>query len=551
MLFNEILNKAMKEETIDFIVSNNLETNLTELDRALKCLNKFKYVGAILDDIRGYKILKFIRYVTGMKKFQYEIDLDSLFELSNAYGLFYNILDHLYSIVDDLDFENCSRNFNLKIDAEYLVYNSDHDHLFIKWGKSLDWQCFGGKLYGQCDSNLKKCTKDDTIYKCTICHVYNLCQSCFDSPRAETTFNEQRVFILDDLLAILSNLIPFATKLKYFLLEKSKLKTFLDLIDHQTLMKKAHFYKPEILKSFLSIINWLSKYSHGNKSDWKELNAIGTLLNILTISNKFGQLIYSSIANIIDDVQIEELTSLVQTMIEIDVKRVHKFASHFKKDKLSRTKQQFRDQNKKVFLYEVMVLLTKLGHVSLTDCLQNIKRLALNPKFRFEIYNKTSLRKSLKIIIKYGNDIEKQFSINLIAQLAFDPRVLDQIIGDLKLISFIRKLSKDDSIQLKKLKIVCKQLLWLIEEANQDQFEQSTNHVNEHIMISYHWFDKDICFRIKNELEKDNYKVWIDLNEINGSSLDSMAKAVERSKCVLMCFSEKYRQSLNCQVSCF
>ncbi len=28
-----------------------------------------------------------------------------------------------------------------------------------------------------------------------------------------------------------------------------------------------------------------------------------------------------------------------------------------------------------------------------------------------------------------------------------------------------------------------------------------------------------------------------------------MAKAVEKSKCVLMCVTEKYRQSLNCQVN--
>lgn len=39
----------------------------------------------------------------------------------------------------------------------------------------------------------------------------------------------------------------------------------------------------------------------------------------------------------------------------------------------------------------------------------------------------------------------------------------------------------------------------------------------------------------------------MDVSDIHGSSLDSMAKAVENSYCVLMCITEKYRQSVNCQ----
>lgn len=41
--------------------------------------------------------------------------------------------------------------------------------------------------------------------------------------------------------------------------------------------------------------------------------------------------------------------------------------------------------------------------------------------------------------------------------------------------------------------------------------------------------------------------MWIDVSEIHGSSLDSMAKAVENAEFVLICVTEKYRQSINCQ----
>ena len=67
------------------------------------------------------------------------------------------------------------------------------------------------------------------------------------------------------------------------------------------------------------------------------------------------------------------------------------------------------------------------------------------------------------------------------------------------------------------------------------------------IMISYNGASRDLCINLKDELEKAGYKVWIDIDEIHGSSLDSMARAVETSEIILMCVTEKYRQSINCQ----
>jgi cell division FtsZ-interacting protein ZapD len=51
----------------------------------------------------------------------------------------------------------------------------------------------------------------------------------------------------------------------------------------------------------------------------------------------------------------------------------------------------------------------------------------------------------------------------------------------------------------------------------------------------------------KKDIENFGYKVWIDVSDIHGSSLDSMGDAVERASCVLMCVTEKYRQSIYCQ----
>jgi hypothetical protein len=71
----------------------------------------------------------------------------------------------------------------------------------------------------------------------------------------------------------------------------------------------------------------------------------------------------------------------------------------------------------------------------------------------------------------------------------------------------------------------------------------------QHIMISYQWDSQDMCICIKYELEQRlNRKVWIDLENMYGDTLDVMAKAVEQASCVLICMTEKYASSDNCQL---
>ncbi len=66
-------------------------------------------------------------------------------------------------------------------------------------------------------------------------------------------------------------------------------------------------------------------------------------------------------------------------------------------------------------------------------------------------------------------------------------------------------------------------------------------------MISYNSKSRTICVDLKKALESSGFKVWIDVESIHGSSLESMAKAVEESFAVLVCMSENYKQSTNCR----
>ena len=95
---------------------------------------------------------------------------------------------------------------------------------------------------------------------------------------------------------------------------------------------------------------------------------------------------------------------------------------------------------------------------------------------------------------------------------------------------------------------VCEQIKWTIDVKNKSITEdQEPNSKQTQIMISYNSASRNLCMKIKEELEKNNFKVWIDVDEIHGSSLEAMARAVESSDYILMCVTEKYRQSVNCQ----
>jgi hypothetical protein len=163
-----------------------------------------------------------------------------------------------------------------------------------------------------------------------------------------------------------------------------------------------------------------------------------------------------------------------------------------------------------------------------------------------DIYKRNNFIKSLQKIIINGIDIEKQYALQLLAQLSFNIQVNQEINKEIELIDYIRKLDNSDRVfDYKKLKKTCKEFLWILEKNSASKLDRKMD--DGHIMISYNTESRQTCLKIKKELELLKYRVWIDVSEIHGSSLESMAQAIENASCVLMCVTEKYRQSLNCQ----
>ena len=65
---------------------------------------------------------------------------------------------------------------------------------------------------------------------------------------------------------------------------------------------------------------------------------------------------------------------------------------------------------------------------------------------------------------------------------------------------------------------------------------------------SYQWAVQATVLRIAASMRTRSFRVWMDTEMMSGSTLDSMAAAVENAHCVLICITERYKASANCRL---
>jgi hypothetical protein len=158
---------------------------------------------------------------------------------------------------------------------------------------------------------------------------------------------------------------------------------------------------------------------------------------------------------------------------------------------------------------------------------------AVSDDIKYLLYKNFDMRDVLRKIIYNGNKSERESAFKLLYQLCFDDKISTDIKEDTKLYELIQKTENSKT---------CKGILMVI-----DSKKETENFQNKYIMISYQKKSREICLAIKKELEKSGKKVWIDVENIDGSDLYSIAKAIEEAECVLVCMSEFYKASANCR----
>ncbi|XP_070535398.1 uncharacterized protein [Ptychodera flava] len=158
----------------------------------------------------------------------------------------------------------------------------------------------------------------------------------------------------------------------------------------------------------------------------------------------------------------------------------------------------------------------------------------------------------LATLMKDGDEKEQLYAVKTIWNLAFDETCRENIKGESGVIEIIEGLKTHNSQEIQK---AANGALWVLEgqqklrDTSEKQGDVSeAGEECQHVMISYQWDVQNLMIKVKGHLEKNGYRVWMDLEQMGGSTLQAMADAVENSAVVLMCVSQKYRDSPNCRV---
>lgn len=135
--------------------------------------------------------------------------------------------------------------------------------------------------------------------------------------------------------------------------------------------------------------------------------------------------------------------------------------------------------------------------------------------------------------------------------LAFDDENRKEITNNQAAMGELEKLLSSENSEVKK---AAAGALWECQGKDKHkEAKQTTVTIQEasedykHVMISYQWDVQKSMIQVRNELQSQGYKVWMDIDEMGGSTLESMARAVENASVVLMGVSQKYKESPNCR----
>ena len=334
------------------------------------------------------------------------------------------------------------------------------------------------------------------------------------------------------------------------------LKYWLKLLKDKNFVMKNQDAEVQNINPINVMITTIYNLSRSFEEDtklWVDLDTINVLLKMSEVKETFRNNAYSSIINIADDKQLETLPEMKSVKLFI-VDRLDNIAKDFEWDKLVREPIQMSIKGK------IVKCQNHLYYESVQNLLFNtilqfklLYKLSINKKIGTELYFENNLMKHLKTILLNGNYFEIYFILEIVAQLTFDEKIALHLKEDIPFRELVEKLNKQDVNEItskdeKKayygVKTFIEQINW---NFNKKVIKTDKADTAKHIMISNNKASRPLCLDIKKNLKAFGHHVWIDVSDIYGSSLDAMAKAVEDASCVLMCVTEKYRQSVYCQ----
>lgn len=307
--------------------------------------------------------------------------------------------------------------------------------------------------------------------------------------------------------------------------------------------KEVSSHGISLIDTIMANMNWLSRYCADYKQKWTDLEVLKYSLKAVLVVKLIGPPTYQMVSNIADDKQIETLEDIhtcLKALIDVLKKCSHSLANSgsIYKDKMEVMEEE------KIVSKECYYINDENGFQSFYGILLALYKLSINDHIRKEMYFKFEIKKDLKILLDKGAELDRSISFKLLCQLSFNHEIASDIATDKALMDLIKRIQNSHD----KLESISKQINWNINKLVSGQnSEDESKQAPKHVMISYNTGSRELCLKMKASLEEAGFRVWMDVSDIHGSSLESMASAVEGSFCVLMCVTERYRQSINCQ----
>eukprot|EP00057_Strongylocentrotus_purpuratus_P012557 XP_011667031.1 PREDICTED: uncharacterized protein LOC105439571 [Strongylocentrotus purpuratus] len=164
-----------------------------------------------------------------------------------------------------------------------------------------------------------------------------------------------------------------------------------------------------------------------------------------------------------------------------------------------------------------------------------------------------------------GWDDERKEALKTLWILSFNQDNKDDIQKEKRCMEAVRRL--DGLVQDEENSRQCQAILWNVGALTPDQLAKQgatndkggkpgkgstsssggTKALTNYVILSYQWDVQKEILAVNELLKANGFEVWIDVEQMGGSTLEAMARAVENAAVVVLCFSEKYKDSPACR----
>ncbi|XP_078483665.1 uncharacterized protein LOC100182841 [Ciona intestinalis] len=182
---------------------------------------------------------------------------------------------------------------------------------------------------------------------------------------------------------------------------------------------------------------------------------------------------------------------------------------------------------------------------SATETVMGLDKLAMNDNNKVSIVNAGVLPLLGKMLEENGSKEEHNVATHCLWTLSFHKDNKDKIRQEPGILNAVYRIQSDPSSEPPS-KRSCEGILFILDEQKHVNLQVEMNE-SQHVMISYQWDVQPMMLQVRDKLKENKFKVWIDVDRVEGSILSAMADAVENASVVVVAMSEKYKNSNPCR----